>query len=141
MQTRRGRNGSRVIDDSYNANPGSVQAAVDALASFPGRRLLVLGDMAELGRDSQRLHREVGAYAAARGIDALYACGPLSALAATAFGAGGHTFADKTALAQALLELLDPDTTVLVKGSRSAGMEDIAHQLDAGEDAGAALVK
>ncbi|MGD9982830.1 MAG: UDP-N-acetylmuramoyl-tripeptide--D-alanyl-D-alanine ligase [Porticoccaceae bacterium] len=141
MQTRRGRNGARVIDDSYNANPGSVKAALDALANFPGRRLLVLGDMAELGKDAQALHREVGAYAAARGIDALYACGPLSALAAATFGAGGRAFADKTTLTQALIDLLAPDTTVLVKGSRSAGMEDVARQLDAGEEAGAALVK
>jgi glycosyltransferase involved in cell wall biosynthesis len=141
MQIRRGRNGSRVIDDSYNANPGSVKAALDALANFPGRRLLVLGDMAELGKDAQALHREVGAYAAAQGIDALYACGPLSALAAATFGAGGRAFADKTTLTQALIDLLAPDTTVLVKGSRAAGMEDVARQLDAGEEAGAALVK
>ena len=85
--------------------------------------------------------RSWGAYAAARGIDALYACGPLSALAAAAFGTGGHAFADKTTLTRALIDLLAPDTTVLVKGSRSAGMEDVARQLDAGEEAGAALVK
>lgn len=137
MQTRRGRNGSRVIDDSYNANPGSVKAAVDALAGFSGRRLLVLGDMAELGVDAAALHREVGAYAAARGIDALYACGPLSALAAAAFGAGGRTFPDKDELARTLVDVLAPDTTVLVKGSRSAGMEAVARRLDAGGDSAA----
>jgi UDP-N-acetylmuramoyl-tripeptide--D-alanyl-D-alanine ligase len=133
--------GWTLIDDSYNANPGSVKAAVDALAGFAGRRLLVLGDMAELGTDAAALHREVGAYAAAHGIDALYACGPLSASAAAAFGPGGRAFADKAALAAELIGLLTPDTTVLVKGSRSAGMEDIARRLDAEGDAGAALAE
>jgi UDP-N-acetylmuramoyl-tripeptide--D-alanyl-D-alanine ligase len=83
----------------------------------------------------------VGAYAAAQGIDVLYACGPLSTLAVAAFGAGGRVFADKATLTRALIDLLTPDTTVLVKGSRSAGMEDVARQLDAGEEADAALVE
>lgn len=132
MQVRKGPRGARLIDDSYNANPGSVRAAVDTLAGYAGRRLLVLGDMGELGPDAPGLHREVGAYAAARGIDGFYACGPLSKLAAEAFGSGATSFADKEQLARELLGTLDADTTVLIKGSRSAGMEDIVRLLDAG---------
>ena len=139
MQIKRGLRDARLIDDSYNANPGSVRAAIDTLAGYAGRRLLVLGDMAELGPDAAGLHREVGAYAASRGLDGLYTCGPLSQLAAETFGACAAAFADKAALGQALVEVLDGDTTVLVKGSRAAGMEDIVHLLEAGGERHAVL--
>ena len=139
MQIKRGLRDARLIDDSYNANPGSVRAAIDTLAGYAGRRLLVLGDMAELGPDAAGLHREVGAYAASRGLDGLYTCGPLSQLAAETFGACAAAFADKAALGQALVEVLGSDTTVLVKGSRAAGMEDIVHLLEAGGERHAVL--
>jgi len=139
MQIKRGLREARLIDDSYNANPGSVRAAIDTLAGFGGRRLLVLGDMAELGSDAPGLHREVGAYAASRGLDGFYGCGPLSKLAAEAFGANAFTFADKEQLARALRDSLDADTTVLIKGSRSAGMEDIVQLLETGGADHAAL--
>jgi len=124
-----GRNGALVIDDSYNANPASVRAAIDVLASLDGRRVLVLGDMGELGALEQQAHRDIGSYARAQGLDGLYVTGPLSALAAAKFGEGGKAFADRGALAAALETELDPATRVLVKGSRSAGMEEVVAAL------------
>jgi len=124
-----GENGAVIIDDSYNANPASVRAAIDLLASLPGQRLLVLGDMGELGASEEQAHAQVGAYAKAQGLDGLYVTGRLSALAATEFGEGGEVFADRAALAAALRTRLDPQTRVLVKGSRSAGMEEVVAAL------------
>lgn len=122
---RRGLQGALVIDDSYNANPASVKAAIDLLAGFPGTRVMVLGDMGELGEWEVSSHREVGDYARNQGLQALYTCGPLAALAAEAFGPGAQAFSDKTTLLDALRPQLDEDTRVLVKGSRSAAMEQV----------------
>lgn len=110
-----------LIDDSYNANPGAVRAAIDVLAECGGRRALVLGEMAELGRDSDRYHREAGAYAAASGIEQLWAVGPSASHTVAEFGAGGRAFSDRPALLEALPRL--QADVILVKGSRSAGME------------------
>jgi UDP-N-acetylmuramoyl-tripeptide--D-alanyl-D-alanine ligase len=120
-------NGLRVIDDSYNANPLSMCAAVDILAGFSGRTVLVLGDMGELGEWAEQGHRDVGAHAAGK-VDALYAVGPLMAHAVAAFGANGRHFADQASLIEAL-RLESADTTILVKGSRSAAMERIVDAL------------
>lgn len=128
MRVLGGLRGARVVDDSYNANPGSVRAAIDTLAQFPGRRLLVLGDMGELGDSAVRLHADIGSYARERGIDELWTVGPLSAAAAAAFGSDRH-FDDRTVLADVLAPLLDDEMTVLVKGSRSAGMEAVVAAL------------
>lgn len=125
MRIRRGRASSRVVDDTYNANPGSVMAAVDYLGSRPGKRILVLGDLAELGDLGPEAHRNLGRYTADKNITALYTVGPLSALSAAEFGAGGLAFDNKNSLVETLLKQLDPQTTVLVKGSRSARMEDV----------------
>jgi len=125
MENKSGICGSRVIDDSYNANPGSVKAAIDALVAMPGRHLLVLGDMAELGPSEKSMHREIGAYARNAGIDGLFTTGVLSAESASAFGEGSEHFADKAALTAALSEQLNSAAVVLVKGSRSAAMEDV----------------
>ncbi len=125
LQPRPGRQGAQVIDDAYNANPASVQAALEVLAARPGRRLLVLGDMAELGRDAARLHGEIGAQARRLGIDGLYATGGLAAEAVAEFGPGALHFSDQAALTAALVAELAPDVTVLVKGSRSARMERV----------------
>ena len=84
-----------LIDDSYNANPGSVGAAIDTLALADGERWLVLGDMAELGENAAALHAGIGELASKHGIDRLFAVGPLSAAAVKAFGDGGEHFADK----------------------------------------------
>jgi UDP-N-acetylmuramoyl-tripeptide--D-alanyl-D-alanine ligase len=121
--------GLRVLDDTYNANPGSVAAALAVLADFDGPRWLALGDMGELGADGEALHREVGVLARRAGVERLYAVGSLARLAADAFGAGGLYFADQTGLLAALRAELAPPVTLLVKGSRSAGMERVVQAL------------
>lgn len=129
MEYKTGVKSCRVIDDSYNANPGSVKAAIDVLAGLEGRRILVLGDMAELGADADKLHHEVGEYAKARGLDLVLATGALCAHAIGGFGDGGRLCADKKALVETLLPELAADVTVLVKGSRSAGMDELVEQI------------
>jgi len=118
-----------LIDDSYNANPDSVRAAIDVLAESPAPRLLVLGDMGEVGSDGPAFHREVGAYAAERGIEQLFALGAASEASAAAFGPGGRHFPDLDALLQALGETLDGRQHVLVKGSRFMRMERVVAAL------------
>jgi UDP-N-acetylmuramoyl-tripeptide--D-alanyl-D-alanine ligase len=120
-------NGVRIIDDSYNANPASICAAVDILAGFSGRTVLVLGDMGELGVWAEQAHREVGSYAAGK-VAALYAVGPLMAHAVAAFGADGRHFADQARLIEALRRE-QGDTTILIKGSRSAAMDKVVAAL------------
>jgi UDP-N-acetylmuramoyl-tripeptide--D-alanyl-D-alanine ligase len=123
-----------LIDDSYNANPASVKAAIDVLATSDARRVLVLGTMAELGADSEALHAEVGRYGRERGIDALWVTGEHTAAAAEAFGAGGRCFENREALVEELRSALQPGDVVLVKGSRSAGMDTVVAALaDSGE--------
>lgn len=129
MSACRGWGGALIIDDSYNANPGSVRAAIDVLASQPGRRILVLGDMGELGEHSAPLHDEVGALARERGVDRLLTLGPLSAGAAKMFGEGAETFPDHDTMIEALKGELNGDTRVLIKGSRSAEMDRIVRGL------------
>ena len=128
-----GVNGARLIDDSYNANPDSVLAALRVLAAAPGRRTLVLGDLAELGEGADELHAQLGRQAAELGIDRLIATGPLSAAATAAFGAGGRHFDDQQALIDALGEGISAEDSVLVKGSRSARMDRVVLALRAGE--------
>lgn len=125
--------GATLVDDSYNANPGSVAAAIDTLAAQPGEAWLVLGDMRELGPDGAALHAEAGARARSAGIARLYALGQLSAAAADAFGAGARHFDSHEALAGALSRDLAPGVRVLVKGSRGSAMDRIvAALLDGG---------
>ncbi|AFL74270.1 UDP-N-acetylmuramoyl-tripeptide--D-alanyl-D-alanine ligase [Thiocystis violascens DSM 198] len=121
-----------VIDDTYNANPDSIAAAIDVLAGLSGRRWLVLGDLGELGPDAPRLHAEVGAVARAAGIDRLITAGTLSESASRAFGEGGRHFADRQTLADWLPAELAAGDRVLVKGSRLARMELIVNALCAG---------
>src|SRR3546814_7630649 len=92
MQPRKLAGGFQLIDDTYNANPDSVRAAIDVLAQLAGQKILVLGDMGEVGANGPAMHAEVGAYASERGIDVLLAFGPASAPAAQEFGAGARTF-------------------------------------------------
>lgn len=125
LQFERMPGGWTLIDDSYNANPGSVGAAIDTLALAEGERWLVLGDMAELGDNAAALHAGIGERARQHGIDRLFAVGPLSAAAIKSFGARGEHFADKAALATALKQQLHGGVTCLVKGSRSAGMDQV----------------
>jgi len=118
--------GLRLIDDSYNANPDSVRAAIEVLVGLPGRHWLVLGDLAELGPDTEALHRDLGAAARAAGVEVLYTVGILGALAAEAFGPDGQHFHDQASLISALRGRLGPQDLVLVKGSRAAAMEHVA---------------
>ncbi|WP_010489887.1 UDP-N-acetylmuramoyl-tripeptide--D-alanyl-D-alanine ligase [Pseudomonas sp. S9] len=120
-------NGMRVIDDSYNANPASICAAIDILKGFSGRKVLVLGDMGELGTWAEQSHRDVGKYAKGK-VDALFAVGPLMAYAVEEFASNGRHFADQASLIEAL-KAESNDTTILIKGSRSAAMENIVAAL------------
>ena len=121
--------GIGVIDDTYNANPDSIAAAIEVLAGLQGRRWLVLGDLGELGEDAPRLHAEIGELARRAGVDRLVTVGTLSANAARTFGAGGQHFADQAALLAALQTELEPADRVLVKGSRAARMERVVEAL------------
>lgn len=121
--------GVRVLDDTYNANPSSLRAALELLAQAEGRRWLALGDMAELGGDAVQLHREAGVAARSLGVERLFASGPLAGEAAQAFGRGGEAYADADALIAALKPQLDNNITLLVKGSRSARMERVVAAL------------
>jgi UDP-N-acetylmuramoyl-tripeptide--D-alanyl-D-alanine ligase len=129
LQRRRGPAGSTVIDDTYNANPESMKAALRVLAAERGRRVFVMGDMGELGAQSPAMHAEVGTFARRLGIDALLALGPESRQAAHAFGEGGRHFGDGAALAAAALEEARRGATLLVKGSRFMRMEQVADAL------------
>lgn len=133
LQLKNGTAGLRIIDDSYNANPGSVGAAIEVLAAAQGARVLVLGDMAELGPDAASLHRQVGEAARAAGIDALYATGELSRHSVEAFGETGRHFANRAALVDALLQDVRggrfASAVVLVKGSRSSRMDAVVDAL------------
>jgi UDP-N-acetylmuramoyl-tripeptide--D-alanyl-D-alanine ligase len=140
LVTHRLPNGAVLIDDSYNANPGSLNAAIDTLASSSNNAWLVLGDMRELGADAELLHAEAGRRAKQAGIARLYALGPLSAHAVEAFGEDGHHFATHAALADALRSGLREGVRVLVKGSRGSAMDKIVTALlpDQGNDSHAA---
>jgi UDP-N-acetylmuramoyl-tripeptide--D-alanyl-D-alanine ligase len=120
--------GASLYDDSYNANPGSVRAAVEFLAAQPGEHWLVLGDMAELGAESKKAHREIGALVRGLGIARLFCTGLASQHTAKGFGSG----AEWRSTREELIELIGtpgPGVTILVKGSRSAGMERVVHAL------------
>lgn len=132
MQIKIGRNDACIIDDTYNANPASVQAALNVLASSRGRRILVLGDLAELGDDKVALHHSIGVAATAAGIDALYTVGTLSTHAGSAFRGEHQHFATQEELMANLIPMLALGVTVLVKGSRSAHMERVVGALTEG---------
>lgn len=129
LLSREGIAGARVIDDTYNANPGSVQAALNVLAQCAKPRILVLGDMGELGDYSEHYHTQIGQQARELGIENLFACGALTRLTVLAFGTGGYHFADRESLIEALRPWLQTNMTVLVKGSRSAKMESVVAAL------------
>ena len=128
-----GRSGVRLIDDSYNASPASFRAAIDVLAALPGHRVLIVGDMGELGEQSESAHAELGQYAREKGVDALWATGVYSALAARSFGPDGRHFATQDALIAEARQTLGKNDVVLVKGSRSAAMDRVIAQLKQGE--------
>jgi UDP-N-acetylmuramoyl-tripeptide--D-alanyl-D-alanine ligase len=122
--------GARLIDDSYNANPASLKAAIEILANSEGTRWLVLGDMAELGTDACALHGEAGVQARESGIDRLLTLGQLSANATREFGPGAQHFENVDELLTQLRKQLGIGHTVLVKGSRSMSMERVVRGLE-----------
>ncbi|MFN7087368.1 MAG: UDP-N-acetylmuramoyl-tripeptide--D-alanyl-D-alanine ligase [Burkholderiales bacterium] len=136
LQKKTGLHGATLIDDTYNANPESVQAAIAVLAQAPGRTLLVLGDMGELGCRAAALHAEAGALAAAAGIERLFTFGEFAAHAARAFGAKARHFSRIEDLLAAIENTLASDVAVLVKGSRFMQMERVVKSF-AAPDAGA----
>ena len=157
LVARAGVGGSTVIDDSYNANPDSMRAAIDVLASRPGTRWLVMGDMGEVGDQGPEFHREIGAYARAAGIERLVACGSLAAESVRAFGAGAELHPSVDAIAAGIADEVaseianqvakkaagpasqdvitggktdvQANVTVLVKGSRFMKMEKVVAAL------------
>jgi len=129
-------NGCRLIDDTYNANVDSMRAAIKLLAGYPGRRVLVIGDMAELGQFGRECHQEVGAFARETGIDALYSCGVLTRVAQIEFGGAGQHFSGQQELIQTIKNEAKQGVTILVKGSRSSHMENVVSAiLDMNENA------
>ncbi len=129
LQRKAGEGGAVLIDDTYNANPDSMRAAVDVLAKLPGKRMFVVGDMGEVGESGRQFHAELGAYAKSRGIDRLLCLGSLSVVAADNFGTGAKHFERIDDLIGHLRERLDATTTVLVKGSRFMRMERVIDAL------------
>ena len=121
--------GARLIDDSYNANPSSMRAGIDVLAGLGGRPWLVMGDMGELGDHARDSHVEIGKYARARGVQRVFATGPLSMLAVESFGSGATWYPDTESLARAVNEELSADVSLLVKGSRSNRLERVVAKL------------
>lgn len=128
-----GRAGGRVVDDSYNANPAAVMAAIDTLARESAYSVLILGPMLELGSTSDDLHRDVGRYAKAAGIDCLMSVGREAAPAAEVFGQGAQHFSDQQALWSAFPDLPD-EHIIWVKGSRGAVLEKTVHWLTRPEE-------
>ncbi len=134
LQRKAGLRGATLIDDTYNANPDSMKAALDVLAELPAPRIFVMGDMGELGDDeAPAMHAEIGRYARSKGIEAAYFVGDFSVEAAEAFGAAGLWFAAKDPLIQVLAHDLPAAASVLVKGSRFMAMEDVVAALETDE--------
>ena len=133
LQRRAGKQGAEILDDTYNANPDSVRAGIDVLASTIGRKLLVLGDMGEIGEACAQYHDEIGGYAKSQGVDLLFALGEATKAAVRNFGDGARHFCQVDKLIAAAEKELGPETTVLVKGSRFMKMERVADALAAEE--------
>jgi UDP-N-acetylmuramoyl-tripeptide--D-alanyl-D-alanine ligase len=134
LQFKQGASGAWLIDDSYNANPSSVRAAIEVLSSLAGRKWLVLGDMAELGEFAAAAHSAIGEFARAHGVERLYATGSLAARAVDSFGAGAQWYSDAAALTAALTGALGkaaPDVRLLIKGSRMNRLERVVDALAA----------
>lgn len=129
MQRKSGISGVQVIDDTYNANPDSVIAALDVLAQVPGQKIFVLGDMGEIGPDSVVLHASIGQAARERGIDRLFTLGELAPHAAAKFGNGAALYVRAEDLIASLRPILSNNVTVLIKGSRFMHMERIVDAL------------
>lgn len=124
-----GYGGATIIDDSYNANPSSVSAAIAVLANSQGQKIMVLGDMLELGNQSSKHHREIGKQASLLGISQLFCYGSLTKNSVRAFGTGAFHFNSHASLIAALKRQITADTTVLIKGSFAMAMDQVAKAL------------
>ena len=126
-------NGSRIIDDTYNANLKSIEAAMRVLSGFPDKRFFVLGNVGELGQWEEEHHRLIGQMASQLGLDGLFTCGLSSRYASEEFSNLGNELSfhcrDASALVDRLEDYLDSQTTVAVKGSRSSHMEDVVSKI------------
>ncbi|MDH5230351.1 MAG: UDP-N-acetylmuramoyl-tripeptide--D-alanyl-D-alanine ligase [Gammaproteobacteria bacterium] len=129
LNVKQGWHGATVIDDAYNANPDSVRAGIDVLSRYSGQTILVLGDMLEAGHESESMHAQIGEYAQQLGINFLFAYGEQASISAQAFGIQGKAFADQKLLCKSLEEIINSNTTVLVKGSHSMHMENVVARL------------
>ena len=124
-----GRQGQMILDDSYNANPDSVNAAMDVLVTAPGRKILVLGDLAELGEDAEKMHAELGSLAYEKGIDVLLSCGDISRNSSGSFKKQAQHFEMRESLIDWLQSNTANNDFVLIKGSRSALMDQVVDAL------------
>ena len=134
LQIAPGPNGSRLLDDTYNANPDSLEAGMRATLSLPGEAWLALGDMRELGDEAEELHRRAGSQARELGLARLYAHGELSCLASEAFGERGYCCADIDDMATRISADIRADVNLLIKGSRGAAMERLVERLAPAEE-------
>lgn len=124
-----GRNGSKIIDDSYNANLHSVKAAIDVLSNTKNERIFILGELAEAGNSLTEQYKEIGKYSKDKNIQYLFTCGSHSQNALQTFGSQGKHFNSQQSLLEFIHEKLNANTSILVKGSRSAHMENIINHL------------
>lgn len=129
LQSKQGIAGATIIDDTYNANPASLQAAIDVLCSQNKKPWLVLGDMGELGDDAEAIHAEIGIGAKSAGVKKLFGLGKLAKHAVNSFGENGFHFDKHSELSNALRNQIDPQCCILVKGSRAMHMEDVVNFL------------
>ncbi|MCC6202493.1 MAG: UDP-N-acetylmuramoyl-tripeptide--D-alanyl-D-alanine ligase [Gammaproteobacteria bacterium] len=130
LQPKPGRDGALLLDDTYNANPGSLAAAVATLMQYPGEHWLVLGDMGELGTETEELHRQAGAKARAAGVEHLVTIGPLARHAATAFGTGAESYPDVAAALPRLRQRVHQPAVLLLKASRAMRLERLVTELE-----------
>lgn len=129
MEIKSGKFGAKIIDDSYNANPIAMQYAVDVLSKQAGRKVLVIGDMLELGELSKERHKALGQHAKAAGVDVLLGFGDLAKLAIDEFGANAKFYTDKKELIADLTAMLDPSTVVLIKGSNAMRLDEVVKEI------------
>ena len=122
-------NGALLIDDTYNANPDSVRAAIDVLADMSSDSIFVLGDMGEVGSNGELFHIEVGEYARKRRIGHFFTFGEMARFASQGYGRNAHHFTEMDEMSRTLRKLVEPQMTVLVKGSRFMRMERVVEQL------------
>lgn len=129
MEIKKGLNGAKILDDSYNANPVAMQYAMDVLAKQPGRKIMVIGDMLELGSHAAEKHTQLGLQAKAAGIDLLLGYGDLTRLSIAEFGGEAKFFTDKSKLISELSTMLNADTVVLIKGSNGMRLNEVVNAL------------